>query len=42
MAEKIIHPGEQVSGLIAFRSEKPIHELDIRIEKSNFDVIGKK
>jgi len=42
MAEKIIHPGEQVSGLIAFRSEKPINELDIRIEKADFEVIGKK
>lgn len=42
IAEKIIRPGEQVSGLIAFRSEKPINELDIRIEKADFEVIGKK
>ncbi len=42
IAEKIIRPGEQVSGLIAFRSEKPINELDIRIEKADFKVIGNK
>lgn len=42
IAEKIIRPGEQVSGLIAFRAKKSIHELDIRIEKVDFEVIGKK
>jgi hypothetical protein len=42
IAEKIIQPGEQVSGMIAFRAKKPINELDIRIGKADFEVFGKK
>ncbi len=42
IAEKIIEPGEQISGLIAFRSKEPINELNIQVEKAGFEVYGKK
>lgn len=40
ISEKTLKPGEQLSGLIALKSEKPIEELDIQIKPVEFEVIG--
>jgi len=42
IAEKIVPPNGQISGMIAFRSSKEIDNLDIQIKKSDFEVIYKK
>lgn len=40
IASQIIRPGEKISGFIALRSEQPIHQLDIQIEKNDLEVIA--
>lgn len=42
IAEKILPPNGQISGIIAFRSSKAIDKLDIQVKKSDFEVIDKK
>jgi hypothetical protein len=36
ISEKTVLPNQQVSGLIAFKSEKPINTLDIKIRKLDY------
>lgn len=42
IAEKIIPPNDQISGMIAFRSTKEINNLKIQVRKSDFEVIAPK
>jgi len=36
ISEKTVMPNQQISGLIAFKSEKPINSLDIKIRKLDY------
>ncbi len=41
ISERTLKPGEQLSGLIAFKSKKTIEELDIQIKPVDFEIIGR-